>query len=158
MKNINNLEDAIENNTSINKEFLLKKYPWSKAISEFLFSHYQIDSHFAFEGFVNVNSVFVGFADYLDEEEVLIPDVVTIVDFLSSVELSLLEIKKCVPIMCDFTDYCQEHYDVLFGGALKDIAHSTRITISGIPLPVYEANALLKTRNFIEEEEEQNNG
>ena len=43
MKTINNLEDAIENNTSIDKELLLKKFPWSKTVSEFLFAHYQIE-------------------------------------------------------------------------------------------------------------------
>lgn len=139
MKNQNKIVNDDYGNAIDVKE-LIKRYPWTKTIEAFIAKKYQINKSSRFKGdFVDYYAFCKCFGEYLNERVVVMPDVADVTDFLSEVALSLYEMQKCVPIICDFCSYCFDHQGDLFGGAIKDV--ELNITISrGISLLTYQVN------------------
>lgn len=141
---------------TIDAASLIKSYPWNDTVKTFLFERYDINSNFRFNGTIDVYRVLSVFAEYLNQEQVLLPDVVTIVNFVSTVEISLQEMQKCLPIICDFACYCFNNYDEFFGGVFKDrdpVELGWRIALAGNVFTTLETIAYSRSKEYLEEED-----
>ena len=128
---------------SIDVKELLRKYPWKKQIDRFLSWNYQIGPVCSMIGVVNVYCILQGFAGYLTVYQIIYPTVIDVVNFFSTVMMTLLDIEKSAPIVCDFVSHCQCNKDTLFGGALKDVDFPPVLTNEGHYIYHYQVAAIM---------------